>query len=168
MSRALLKSLSICALPLAVVAAAGPAASAQAPATTPTRTVVSVGTASAAVTPQDRNSNASIQKAVEDAQAAALPDAVREGRDYAAKLAAAAGLTLGELVSISNAPSAPYGPFAYSLGPFGPGRYCGNRRQPIVKRDAQGRRKVVGHRTRRLCVVPPRVTQQVTLTFAVS
>ena len=142
-------------------------ASAQAPASEPQRTLVAVGVASAPVTPQDRDSNASITKAVEDAEAAALPEALRDGREYAARLARAAGVTLGGLVSLSNATGS-FGPFGYPLGAFGPDRYCGNRRQAIVRRDAQGRRRVVGRRTRRVCIVPPRATQQVTLTFAIS
>src|SRR5439155_428323 len=81
--------------------------------------------------------------AVDAAQAQALPDAIREGREYAEKLATAAGVMLGDLLTISNAPASPYGPFGYQFGPFGVDQYCGDRRVAIVRRDANGRRRVV-------------------------
>jgi len=132
------------------------------------RTIVAVGVATANVTPQDRKSNDSIKAAVDAAQAQALPDAIREGREYAEKLATAAGVTLGDLLTISIAPANPYGPFCYQFGPFGVDQYCGDRRVAIVRRDANGRRRVVGRRTRHVCIVPPRVVQQVTVTYAIA
>jgi uncharacterized protein YggE len=143
-------------------------ARAQVPVVGQQRTIVAVGVATAEVTPQDRNSNDSIKAAVDAAETAALPDAISEGHEYAEKLATAAGVGLGELLTISNAPASPYGPFGYQFGPFGPDRFCGNRRQAIVRRDADGRRRVVGRRTRRVCIVPPRIVQQVTLTYAIA
>src|SRR3954470_7201616 len=92
----------------------------------PARTIVAVGAASSPVTvaKADRCDNAAIKTAVDAAQQKALPQALAEGREYATKLAAAAGVTLGPLLSVSNAPASPYGgPFAYELGPFGPGNF---------------------------------------------
>src|SRR5438309_12066837 len=95
---------------LARLAAAGGLALALTPGAAPAqdRTVVSVGTGQVKVEPQDRTSNDSIAAAVKDAYAAALPKAIAEARDDAAALAGAAGVTLGELVSISNAPAQPF------------------------------------------------------------
>jgi hypothetical protein len=162
-------------LALATVAAtlslAAPAA-AQLPALpAPARTIVAVGAASSPVTvaPASRRDNAAIKTAVDAAQQKALPQAIAEGREYATKLAAAAGVALGPLVSVSNAPTSPYGgPFAYELGPFGPGNFCGRRTVAIFRTGKSGRRRVVGRRTRRVCVVPPRVNQAVTLTYAIA
>jgi hypothetical protein len=162
-------SLTLVTASAAVLSAAVLAApaGAQAP-LAPTRTIVAVGASSASVSPADRKSNPSIKAAVDAAAKQALPEAITEGRDEAGELAAAAGVTLGELVTISNAPLSPYGPFSYSLGPFGPGQFCGDRTVAVVRRDAQGRRRVVGRRKRHVCIVPPRVTQQVTLTYAIA
>ena len=155
----------------ATLSVAAPAA-AQLPALpAPERTIVAVGAASSPVTVAraDRRDNAAIKTAVDAAQQKALPQALAEGREYATKLAAAAGVTLGPLLSVSNAPASPYGgPFAYELGPFGPGNFCGTRTVAVIRRDKSGRRRVVGRRTRRLCVVPPRVNQAVTLTYAIA
>jgi uncharacterized protein YggE len=151
------------------LAAAAPA-SAQLPVPVPGRTIVSTGAGSVKPVPQDRNDNASIAAAVKAAYAAALPKAVAEARDDAADLASAAGVTLGELVSVSNAPAQPfYGPFfGGEIGTFGPGRFCGNVRTPIVKRDKLGRRHVIRFRTRHTCRVPGTITRSVTLTFAIA
>jgi hypothetical protein len=164
MSVRLASATAVAAAALFVVPSAVPA---QAP-LSPARTIVAAGASSAPVSPQDRKSNDSIKAAVDAAADKALPAAITEGRKQAGELAAAAGVTLGELMTISNAPSSPYGPFPYNLGPFGTGQFCGNRTTAVVRRDAKGRRRVVARRTRRVCVVPPRVTQQVTLTFAIA
>ncbi|HEY3021163.1 MAG TPA: hypothetical protein VGJ32_13280 [Solirubrobacteraceae bacterium] len=156
------RALALAAASLAFVLSAAPArADVQ-------RTIVAVGVATAKPTPQDRKSNDSIKAAVEAAEAQALPEAIREGHEYAEKLANAAGVTLGDLLTISNAPTSPYGPFGYQFGPFGPDQYCGNRSVPIVRREANGRRRVVGRRTRHVCIVPRQIVQQVTVTYAIA
>jgi hypothetical protein len=144
-------------------------AGAQAPVPlSPARTIVAVGASSSPVAPANRKSNDSIKAAVDAAAEKALPQAIADGRKEAGELAAAAGVTLGDLVTISNAPLSPYGPFSYQLGPFGPGRFCGNRTTAVVRTDSKGRRRVVRRRTHRVCTVPSRVTQQVTLTYAIA
>jgi hypothetical protein len=162
------RNMSIHPAPLVLVAvlALAPAASAQ----SLDRTIVSVGAGQVTVAPQDRTSNDSIAAAVHDAYAAALPKAVSDARDDAAELAKAAGVSLGELLTISNAPiQAFYGPFfGPQLGTFGPGKFCGNVRRAIVHTDQAGRRRVTGFRTRHTCRVPSSVTRQVTLTFAIA
>jgi hypothetical protein len=137
---------------------------ASAQATPPTLTAT--GTASAAPDPDDPRSESSIRAAVEAAEASALPRAVADARAHATALAAAAGLTLGALVSISDAPVNPYSYYG-QLGTFPNGRYCGRvRRTRTVVRDGVRRRVSAG--TRRVCRVPPQVVSSVQLTYAVS
>ena len=133
------------------------------------RTAVSLGIGQAKVTPQDRMDNASIAAAVEAAEAKALPLAIADAKAQAQALAAAAGVTLGELLSISNAasPSGFYGPFSYTNGTFGPGKYCATiRTVRFVKgKDGRHRRLTPPHK---VCRVPPSVTRTVQLTYAMS
>lgn len=137
------------------------------------QTITATGVARAAIKPANRNSETSIREAVEAAERATLPQAVKEAREYAEQLAAASGLTLGRLLSIAQGPSSPYPPFFGPSGagftPFGPGRYCGTVRRPIFKRvKGTRRRKVVGFTKRRTCRVPPFAISTVTVTFAAS
>src|SRR3954466_3248160 len=152
---------------VALSLALAPAASAQLPVLD--RTIVAAGVGQVKPAPQNRTDNASIAAAVKAAYAAALPKAVADARDDAADLAKAAGVSLGELVSISNAPAQPfYGPFfGGEIGTFGPGRFCGNVHTAVVRRDKSGRRRVTGFRTRHACRVPGTVSRSVTLTFAI-
>jgi uncharacterized protein YggE len=155
-----LAALGSAALALAVAA---PTASAQ------DRTLVSTGVGQVKVEPKNRKDNASIAAAVDAAYASALPKAIADAREDAADLAKAAGVTLGELLTISNAPAQPfYGPFFTPLGTFGPGKFCGNVRTAVVKTDKSGRRRVTRFRTRHTCRVPSNVTRNVTLTFAIA
>jgi uncharacterized protein YggE len=159
-------------IPLAAVAAAATltpaAARAQAPATG--KSVTAVGTATVSVKPDNRKSNASIKAAVEAAEKSAQPKAIADARTEATGLAAASGLTLGGIVSVSNAQSSPfYGPFYYpSQGTFGPGKYCGEIRTSHLKHLANGKTKRVLGKKHRVCRVPPAVTEAVTVTFAAS
>jgi hypothetical protein len=156
--RCLAAALAVTVLPVA-------AATAQQPA--PDRTVASQGVASVKViAPKDRQHEAPIRAAVEAAEDKALPRAIADARDHAAQLAKLAGLTLGPIVSISNAPSSPYGPFYGVYGTFGPDRFCGTLRTPVFKRNKAGKRVRVGTRTRHTCRVPSIVTSTVTVTFA--
>jgi hypothetical protein len=149
----------------AVVLSTAATAHAQQPA--PTRTVASQGAASVKVKPpSDRKHEAPIRAAVEAAEAKALPRAINEARSKAADLARLSGLTLGPIVSISDAPTSPYGPFFGFYGTFGPDRFCGTVRTSVFKRDKSGKRVRVGTRTHHTCRVPPTVTSTVTVTFA--
>jgi hypothetical protein len=156
---------------LAAVAAAGvlaPAAYGQAPA--PAKSVTTIGAASVSVKPQDRKSNASIKAAIEAADTSARPKAVAQARERAAQLAQTAGLVLGPITSISDAPSLPfYGPFSqpYALqGTFGPGKFCGQVRSIRRKRGSDGKFRIVRGKPHRACRVPPSVTVSLTVTFA--
>ena len=63
--------------------------------------------------PKNRKIDVSIRKAVEVANTAALPLAIADARANAAELAAAAGLTLGPLITIADAPQPGY-PFVFT------------------------------------------------------
>lgn len=148
---------------LFVLAALAPGALAQAPA----KTVAAQGTASVKVkAPSDRKHEGPIRKAVEAAEAKALPLAVANARENAANLARLSGLTLGAIVSVSNTPASPFGYYGPFYGTFGPDRYCGTIRQAKYKKGADGKRHRVGIRTRHVCRVPPFVTSTLTVTFA--
>jgi hypothetical protein len=153
---------------MAATAVLVPAASAQAPA----KSVTTIGAAAAAVKPADRKSNASIKAAVEAADHSARPKALVAARERAAELAQAAGLTLGTITSVSDAPTLPYyGPFGqpYGLqGTFGPGKYCGTVRSIRRKRGSDGRFRIVRGKPHRACRIPPSVTVSLTVTFAAS
>jgi hypothetical protein len=139
------------------------AAHAQAPA----RTVEAQGAVSVKVTaPSDKKHEAPIRAAVEAAEAKALPRAIDAARAHAADLARLSGLTLGAIVSISDAPSSPYGPFFGFYGTFGPDRFCGTIRTSVLKRDKNGKRHRVLGPSHRVCRVPRTVTSTVTVTFA--
>jgi Protein of unknown function (DUF541) len=157
-------SRSRCLLVASAIAVLSPAtAQAQQPA--PERTVAATGVASVKVKPpSDRTHEAPIRAAVEAAEEKALPRAINEARSKAADLARLSGLTLGAIVSISDSSSPAYGPFFY--GTFGPDRFCGTVRSAVYKRDANGKRRRVGTRTRHTCRVPPTVTSTVSVTFA--
>ena len=151
---------------LALSAAALPAASASAQAPEP-GTVTATGSAFVRPTPEDRRSNESIARAVEEAQADALPLAIRAAREQAQALASGSGLVLGALVGISDG-SSPFGypgPFGAD-GTFGPGRYCGNVRRYRTTRLANGRVRRTRIGTRRTCRIPSRIGATVRVVFA--
>jgi hypothetical protein len=155
----LIASLAICVLS---------ASSAQAQTPAPERTVAAQGVASVkVVAPKDRKHEGPIRAAVEAAEAKALPRAIAEARENATELARLAGLQLGQIVSISDAQSSPYGPFFGFYGTFGPDRFCGTVRTAVFRTDkTTGKRKRVGSRSRHTCRVPSTVTKSVTVTFA--
>jgi hypothetical protein len=148
-----------------VVALAAPAAHAD------TRTVTANGSGTAAVTVTDRHHNAPIVAGVTAAHEAAIPKAIADAREEAQRLATAAGLTLGALQSVSEAPASPifYGPFGpgYEDGPFGPEKFCGTVRRPIF-RTVHGKRKLVRTVKERRCIVPRTETVQLSVTFGAS
>ncbi len=157
-------------LPIAVAAvlatgALATGARAQAPAPP---TITASGTAQVEPKPQDRNDEASIRTAVDAANAKALPRAVADARRHAADLAAAAGLHLGALLSISDSPTAvlPYF-ISFQNGTFGEGHFCGRIRNTKTVVGSNGvRRRVATKGTHKICRVPPYVVASVSLTFA--
>jgi hypothetical protein len=121
------------------------------------RWVEASGTASSPVRPRDRSSSRSIKRAALAVRRDLAPQATAVARNQARTAAAAAGLRLGAIVSISEVASYYYGPSFYdaALGSFGPGRFCGIVRQPIIRRDPEtGIPKVVRRVPRRRCFIP--------------
>jgi Protein of unknown function (DUF541) len=152
---------------LAVTSVVVPVSAARAQQPAPERSVAAQGVASVkVVAPKDRQHEAPIRAAVEAAEAKALPRAIAAAREKATELAKLAGLTLGPVISISDAPTSIYGPFFGFYGTFGPDRFCGTIRTPVFKRNKAGKRVRTGTRTRHTCRVPPTVTSTVTVTFA--
>src|SRR5436853_274568 len=82
---------------LALVAA--PVAAAQ----TQTQTVTATGTSLRKVHPANRHNNASIVSAYDAARRAAIGGALRQAHEYAVQYARAVGLTLGSVLSVSDA-----------------------------------------------------------------
>ena len=121
----------------ATLAVAGaPAAAAQ------SSSVTATGTNQSVVHPRDRDNNASIVTAYDAARQAAIGGALKQAHEYALAYAKAVGLTLGPVVSVSDAQNSVfYGPGQF-IGPFGPDQFCGTLRQPIFKKGKNGRRKV--------------------------
>ena len=152
---------------LSLILASGLAA-APAHAQQPATTLTANGLGEAKPEPENRRSDRSIREAVAAANAKALPDAMANARAHAAELAAAAGVTLGPLVSIADSPNNGY-PFFYGQnGTFGNGRYCGQVRNTHTVVRNGVRRRVAGKGTHRVCRVPPEVYASVALTFSVS
>ncbi len=134
-------------------------------------TVTATGTQLVRVLPSNRHSNASIRAAVQKAQRAGVGGALAAARVNALGYASAAGLTLGSVLSVSDASSAsrldgPFGPGGF-FGPFGPGQYCGTQRQPVFKRvGSKHRRKLVGFKRVYSCFVPPFEATTLSVTYA--
>lgn len=150
-------------------------ANAQAPAPTTTaqqRTLVAVGTGTIKVEPKDRNDNASIVAAVKAADRKALPAALSDAKTQATALAAAAGVTLGPLLSLSNSPTQTggifYGGYYPVTGSFGPNKYCGTIRTRSTTIGRDGKRHLGKLKTRRVCRVPSVVQHSVQLTYALA
>ncbi len=104
------------------------------------------GTGVALVRAPERRTEATIDRAVAAARPAALRRAVGQARDRAARLASAAGLTLGEAVAVRD-----HDPEAEGFH-GGPARHC-------------ARARVRGRATQR-CTVPPMAAATVSVTFA--
>lgn len=130
------------------------------------QTITATGTGQARVHPANRRSNASIVAAVDAARKAAIRGALDQAHEYAADYAQAVGLTLGSVVSVSDAQQGGFylgpGPGAF-FGPFGPDQYCGTVNQPIGKR-APGRRPKFKRVHR--CIVPPFAYTTLTVTYS--
>jgi hypothetical protein len=139
-------------------------------------TVTATGSARAPVTPTNRMDDASIRVAVGAARKQAIPLAIADARERGAAYAAAAGLTLGAIQSVSDTgpgglapfdfPQGPV-PFSIAVGPGGITNYCGIARQPIF-RQVGGHRKIVRFVTHKACYVPPSATVTLAVTYAAS
>jgi uncharacterized protein YggE len=148
---------------LALVAA--PVAAAQTQPQTQAQTVTATGTSLRKVHPANRHNNASIVSAYDAARRAAIGGALREAHEYAVQYAKAVGLTLGSVLSVSDAQNGFYGPGPF-FGPFGPNQFCGTLRQPIFKKGKNGKRKVVGTKKVHRCIVPQFANETLTVTYS--
>jgi uncharacterized protein YggE len=132
------------------------------------KTVTATGTGQAKVQPKDRHSNASIVAAFDAARKAAIGGALSDAHDYALDYAKGAGLTLGGVISVSDAQGngfyGPYGPGSF-FGPFGPNKFCGRTRQ-AVRRPAPGVKPIFKRVYR--CFVPPFASTTLTVTYSAS
>ena len=108
--------------------------------------------------PENRKSDASIRKAVDEANAKALPKAIDNARAHAAELAKAAGVTLGPLITIADGPNGGYPFYFQQNGTFGNGHFCGKVRRPRTVVRNGVRRRVAAKGTHRVCRVPGRST----------
>ena len=127
-------------------------------------TVVAHGSGRSRVAEPPRRTDRSVERAVRRARRSAIPRAVANARIEAKELAAAAGLSLGDPVSISR-DAGPIGWYEEDSGRFGPGRWCG----PIVTWRTVRRDDGTTARTRRThrgCHKPSSTSVRVTLTFA--
>ena len=143
-----------------LVLAAVPAAAAAA------GTVTATGTGERAVHPMNRHDNASIVSAYDAARQAAIGGALKDAHTNALAYAKGVGLTLGPVVSVSDAQNSPfYGPGEF-VGPFGPNQFCGTVRRAILKKEKNGRRKVVGTKKVHRCIVPSFASVSLTVTYS--
>ena len=131
------------------------------------QTITATGTAQTRVVPKNRQSNASIAAAVDKARKASIAGALKEAHEYALDYAKAVGLTLGSVISVSDAQnsSGVYGPGPILIGPFGPGQYCGTTQQ-VVGKPVKGQRP----KTKKVhrCFVPPFAYETLTVTYSAS
>ena len=129
------------------------------------QTITATGTWQIRVVPKNGHSNGSIAAAVDAARKASSHGALDEAHEYAVQYAGAVGLTLGSVISVSDAPSNGYfiGGGGASIGTFGPNQYCGTVQQLVGKR-VKGKkprfRKV--HR----CIVPRFAYTTLTVTYS--
>ncbi len=145
-----------------LVVAATPAGAAQ------SSSVTATGTNQSVVHPRDRHNNASIVTAFDAARQAAIGGALKQAHEYALAYAKAVGLTLGPVVSVSDAQNSGfYGPGQF-IGPFGPDQFCGTLRQPIFKKGKHGRHKIVGTKKVHRCIVPRFAIVTLTVTYSAS
>jgi uncharacterized protein YggE len=161
--RSVLAAAVVAALAVTAPAVAQPVQSQPAPGQT-TPTVTATGTGQTRVLPKNRHSNASIAAAVNRARKASIGGALREAHEYAEDYAKAVGLTLGNVISVSDAQNGFYGPSTL-IGPFGPGQFCGTAQQP-VGRPVKGK-KVTFKRVHR-CFVPRFAFVTLTVTYGAS
>jgi hypothetical protein len=135
--------------------------------------VTATGTGQSLVKPTNRHRNASIVAAYAAAEKAAITSAMASAQASAQAYAAAGGLTLGSIQSISDTGGGGggyfYGP-GPEFGPFGPNQFCGTERIARVSISKQGShvRKVVHFRTVHRCIVPRYAFLTLVVTYSAS
>jgi hypothetical protein len=135
------------------------------------RRVGAFGAAAERVRPRDEERSRAIKRALLAARRAVLPAAAVAAARNARVAAEESGLALGGIVSVAEAPASPYGYGGYfydaALGGFGPGRFCGYYRRPIVREDpATGVERVVRRVWKRRCPFPVRYGARIEIAYA--
>src|SRR4051812_26843186 len=102
------RSVPLAAAVAAAVLIAAPAADAQAPAPAPGRTITANAAGRVTVNKDVAQNSKAIAAAVDAARDKAIPLAIANAREEAQRLAAAGGLTLGPLVSVSEPQPSPF------------------------------------------------------------
>jgi len=128
-------------------------------------TVVASGYGRSDVEKPERQTDATVDRAVTAARQGAVPEAVAAARREATVLAAATGLRPGAIVAVRR-DMAPLGYWNEEDGMFGPGKWCGriySGRRTVRRADGTTRRV---SRFRDGCKVPDDVAVRVTVTFA--
>ena len=142
-----------------------------------TGSVTATGSAEVKVAPTNRHSNASIAAAVAVAEKQAVPGALSAAHTKALLYAQDAGLTLGSVLSISDAQSGEIfiGPDGQDgdIGTFGPGKFCGTVSRPVYKKvtvstgtSVSVREKLVRVRHVHTCEVPAYATSTLAVTYS--
>jgi uncharacterized protein YggE len=127
------------------------------------QTITATGTGQTRVLPTNRHRAASIAAAVDAARKASIGGALAEAHEYALDYAEAIGVTLGNVISVSDAQTnSLYGLGSFD-GPFGPGQYCGTAIQ-VVGRPVKGQKPKLKKVHR--CYVPQFASISLTVTYS--
>lgn len=130
------------------------------------QSVTATGTAQVKVTPKNRHNEASIEAAVEAAHKAGISGALSEAHEYALEYAQATALTLGSVLSVTDAQANGPGYYGFGFfGPFGPNQFCGKIAQPVFK-VVNGKRKLKRVKRVYTCFVPPFEAVSLTVTYS--
>jgi len=114
------------------------------------REVRAYGAARAPVRPRDADRSRAIKRAMLAARREVAPEAAADARRNAAAAAGSGGIAIGAILSVSESPAPYYGYGSFydaALGSFGPGRFCGYFRRPVIRPD---RRTGLPHVVRRV------------------
>jgi hypothetical protein len=154
---------ALLAAPLAAVLLAAPAAAQEPPPqpTTQQTTITVTATGRVDVERPDELNERTIRREVERARDRVATQALRVARRQAVRLAYAAGLQAGALLSVNDAEFGTFDPAAESFfyGPGGGDGYC----RTVTRRRRDGTRV-----RRERCQVPPFTARTVVATYAVS
>ena len=162
----LLAAAVVAACACGVALASGGPAPAQ-PSDPPQNAIVAVGVGRADVDAPERQTDATVERAVAASRTQAMPRAIASARREAAALGAAAGLRPGAIIGVRRDVSPP-GYWNAEDGNFGPGKWCGRiytGRRTVRRADGTTRRV---NRYRDGCKVPDDVAVRLTVTFALT
>jgi hypothetical protein len=133
------------------------------------QTITAIGSTQVKVVAPAPLTNAKIVRAVAVARRAAVPLALKAAGVQATRLAIAAGLQPGALLSVEETGPSPFGGYYFGppTGRFGPNRYCGQVQRVQRAPRTNGRPgRVISRRTVTRCHKPATVGMSVTVTYA--